>query len=222
MRSYDRNSPLIIIHVPKTAGTSCKEVYQRWFGDNLHLHYADMKDGTLPEKLNLQAMHRPGKPLAVYGHFNRLNGFGIEDYYPEVAQFVTILRHPYELHVSAYHFLRSFVLSQKKMPESEIPDLETYLTTTSLNMLNHFPRELTPENYKEIIECNFVEIGITEKLDESLHRIARKLGFDYANNVQVTNATKRTAEASDAAMAQFMEKHTLECAVYDYALSKYS
>ena len=88
-------------------------------------------------------------------------------------------------------------------------------------MLNHFPREVTQDNYKDMIEQYFIEIGVTEKLDISLARIADKLGFEYSNNVPFLNKTKRVTSVSDSVKDQFIELNPLEYEVYNFALSKY-
>jgi len=91
MRPYDPGSPLIFLHVPKTAGTSLREIFRGWFGPGLLEHYAGVHDGSLPLRHDLSALPSAGHPLAIYGHFNRRRGFGVDDDYPEVRQFVTAL-----------------------------------------------------------------------------------------------------------------------------------
>ena len=88
-------------------------------------------------------------------------------------------------------------------------------------MLNHFPREVTFDNYKDIIEEYFIEIGITERLDESMRRIGRKLGFEYTNKVEIRNSTSRDQEVPMGFLEQFMERNQLEFEVYQYCLLKF-
>ena len=102
---YDPKAPLIYIHVPKAAGTSAKQWFKRWFADGFYEHYYDEVNAILPIKRDVAALHEAEKQIVIYGHFNAKRGFGIQQYYPEVNQFVTILRDPFEAAVSEYFFL---------------------------------------------------------------------------------------------------------------------
>ena len=85
MRAYDPSLPLIAIHIPKTGGVSIQQIYKEWFGDGFLTHYKE-KGGSLPERHDLPSIQSQLTPTVVYGHFNKLRKFGIEQYYPEVEQ----------------------------------------------------------------------------------------------------------------------------------------
>lgn len=131
-----------------------------------------------------------------------------------------ILRDLYERLISQFFFLQK---NGKNFKKTGVPgvDLETYLRTNKFSFLDHFPRYVTIENYKDICEEFFVEIGITEKLDESLARIARKLGFKYEGKAPHVNKTQRDGYVPSDIKDQFYENHRLEYEVYEYALSKF-
>jgi len=218
MLNYDPRSPLIFIHVPKTAGQTVKSIAKAWFGREFYPHYFDESAGGLPPKRDFGALSHGGE-ACIYGHFNRLRGFGIEDYYPEAKQFVSILRDPLEMAISSYFYTRTRTAVWKD--QSRIPqgDLESYLTDTPLNMLNHFPRLVTPDNYKEIIEKYFIYIGNTENLLSSLQALATKLRKPLPNELPIVNATTRAEyEISTDVVTRFKEKNKLEYLVYQYAL----
>ena len=221
MRSYNKQSPLIVIHVPKAAGVSSGHIFQDWYGDQFYKHYRDESKGTMPEKLDLFALHTPENPVCLQGHFNALRGFGIEDYYPRVNQFVTILRDPFELTISHYFYTRK--VGKEWIDQSRVPkdDLVSYLKNNKPNMLNHFPRKVTLDNFKEICEEYFIEIGITEKLDESMRRIAHKLGFNYTKKVDTLNTTTRDQPTPIEFKDPFIELNRLEYEVYTYCRTRF-
>ena len=222
MKNYNRAKPLIVIHIPKAAGTSSQQMFQSWFQNNFHRHYFNETEGTKPVKIDLQSLHSYENPLILHGHFNKLRGFGVEDYYPEIDQFITILRDPFELMISHYFFVRKAGRNWKD--QSRVPgnDLRSYLENTKPNMLNHFPREMTLNNYKDIIEEYFIEVGISEKLADSLERIAGKLGFEFdQDQLEELNKTERDQDVPQSFREQFIELNRLEFAVYEYALSRY-
>jgi len=220
MKNYDKNQPLIVIHIPKAAGSSAKQVFKRWYGDGLLEHYFNEHAGELPAKRDLAGLHSVEHPVAVYGHFNRLRGFGIEDYYPEINQFVTIMRDPFESAISNYFFIRKnggAWLDQSRVP---VADIRNFLAETPPNILNHFPREVTRSNYREQIEEFFVEIGITESIEESLRRIAGKLGMPFESNwLPFVNSTERDQPHPEDVRSEYVERYPLEFEVYDYVAS---
>ncbi len=223
MREYNPTQPLIVIHIPKTAGASAEAIFRGWFGSGFLRHYFNPVEGEMPQKYDLSKIHSSEKPVVLYGHFNKLRHFGVEDYYPEVSQFITILRDPFEQLVSSYFFRRK--VGDKYKDQSRVPrgELRDYIRNTKPNMLNQFPQEVTIDNYQEMIETQFIEIGITEYLDESIRRIARKLNKEYdSTTLKRVNVTERDQEVPYELREEFMEKNQFEYTIYQYALSKFT
>ena len=222
MKQYDPDLPLFMIHIPKTGGASVLECIKDWFGDGLLLHYYDDVNGKMPEKYDLARVHSRETPVMLYGHFNKNRHFGIPDYYPEASQFISILRDPFEQMISGYYFTRRVGVAWKDKSRIPQADIGEFLRNTRSGMLHQFPVEVTMENYQEVIENNFIEIGITEHLDESLRRIAAKLGKPYdSKTLKHLNISKRDENVPYELKGEFMAKNPLEYAVYNYALSKY-
>jgi len=223
LRQYDRNQPLIVIHIPKAAGTTSGRIFQNWFGDGFLRHYFNEPTGEAPKKYNLFKMHSITRPVLLHGHFNKLRNFGVEDYYPEIKQFITILRDPFELTISRYFYSRknrANWIDQTRIPKIEI---SKFLLKEKPNMLNHFPREITMDNYKEVIEEFFIDIGIAEHLNDSMKKIAYKLGLPYDSTLLGHyNATERNQEVPKKIRDVFIENNQLEFAVYNYALKKHN
>ena len=224
MKIYDPTLALIVIHMPKTAGTSVQALYKSWFSDGLLLHYYNEAEGRMPIKYDIAGMHSKTTPLAIYGHFNKSRGFGVEQYYPEIQLFVTILRDPFERAVSGYFYLRKQAQNykdQSRLPKNSLRDT---LLDSRASLTNQFPRETTLDNYKEIIESLFIEVGVTEYLDESLARIAKKLNKSYdPESLQHLNATERDlSEIPYELKEEFMETKSLDYAIYNYVLAKYT
>ncbi|MFN3313577.1 MAG: hypothetical protein ACK46Q_08930 [Hyphomonas sp.] len=215
MIDYDRNKPLIFIHIPKTAGISLRTVFETWYGEGLLRHYANEQSGMFPEVIDLDDAEKKGQPVCLYGHFNRLRGFGIPGRYDGVTQFVTILRDPLEQSVSRYFYVRKSGGNWKDKSRVPQGDLETFLREDKPTLLIHFPAILTLDNYKDVIEEKFIAVGTTEKLSESMQLISRRLGFPY-QDVPRLNVTERDQTISDAIGDDFRARHRLEYEVYDY------
>lgn len=222
MRQYNSHKPLIFIHIPKAAGTSTQVIFRSWFKHGFYKHYYNEKKGTLPKKHTFHLRQLLRRQTLIYGHFNSTRKFGIEDYYPDVKQFITILRSPLELAISSYFYVRANSKKwkdQSGVPKESLPD---YICATKVNMLNNFPRKVTLSNYKEIIEKYFIYIGIVEQLEDSLRMIAYSLGKTFnASLLPHTNVTERDQAIGDNAKALFMEQHKLEYLVYEYAKERH-
>lgn len=220
MRRYDPTEALIFIHVPKTAGQSVFAVVRDWFGGRVCRHYYDEANRQLPVWHDLRARDAP---RMVFGHFNRNRGFGIEDYYPEAMQFVTLLRDPLAMHISRYFYTRRKAPGWHETGRGEMPeDLGTFIETGHLNMLEHFPRAMTAANWRYEIETRFVDIGCVETLEASLARIARRLGQKVPDGAlpRKNAGPDQRLDIPEETRRRFRERWPLEHAVYDYARSR--
>lgn len=221
MRSYDPTKPLIFSHIPKTAGISVQRIAQGWFGENLLLHY---RAGAMPERHDTEAPPLPGRPVVIYGHFNHQRNFGMSHYYPEIDQFVTILRDPWERVISGYFFRRR--PKQNVMhPKFQSLSLEEYLENWPYEdpdmgppVNNFLPQPCTLATWREIMERHCVAIGTTEDLVGSLTRMAERLGVDFdPGSLEHRNAAARTREIPEHLKPAFIRRNVLEYALYDYA-----
>lgn len=224
MRKYEKKKPLIAIHLPKSGGTSFGKILRQWYSPKLYFFYGNNIKGKIPKKVRLKKFfsNQFREGICIYGHFNKSRGFGIKKYYPEVDQFITIIREPFEMAVSEYFFLRKVGKDCKvkwSIPEN---DIETYLTSCTPNMLNHFPCDLTMDNYKDLLEEHFIHIGMTEDMVTSVRIIAEKLGFSFAQNIETFNTTERTQRVPYELKKDFMERHPVEYAVYEFAKANYN
>lgn len=219
MKRFDPEKPLIFIHVPKTAGMSVQEIFRGWFGSGLIRHYFNEVAGTPPQRDPRFERHDRTDAVCVYGHFNRNRAFGVTDTYPDATQFITLLRDPFEMACSAYFFTRKVGANWKDTSRVPQADLITYLAENAPNMLNHFPRVVTKANYRDVIDEYFVEIGLTERLAESMARIATALGRNFdPSSLARLNVTKRDMATLDLGelRARYRAAHPLEFTVYDH------
>lgn len=217
--AYDPTAPLIFVHIPKAGGVSCRAVFDAWFGPNLYPHYFRPKGDGLPPQRDFSRLVREGTPSVIYGHFNKHRDFGVEQYYPEASQFMTILRDPLEMHISRFFYAGRVEKKGRKIFDA--PDnksLEDFVKTGHLNMLEHFPRQVTMSNYRDIIEEYFLHIGFLDRLDESLNHMAKILNKPSVDTkIPHLNASARTHSVSAEIEQVFREKHELEYSVYTHA-----
>ena len=225
---YLCNKPLISIHIPKCGGTSFSEVLKKWFGERLYKHYFDEKKNIRPGRHELKkGMFRRvfKEGICIHGHFNKERQIGVMDYYPEVDQFITILRDPFEIAISNYFYVKkmgenSFRNGKPCRLDEHYKSINEYMKNRKSYLLNFMPYEMTMDSYKDVIEKYFVYIGIVEDLQTSINILAERLSFSPIQ-VNRLNISGRSEAILNDIKEEFMENNKLEYAIYNYALRIY-
>jgi hypothetical protein len=222
MRIYSPHLPLISLHIPKCAGQSFREALEYWFKDRFFIHYYQQRN-SLPPKHPL----KPG--VCIHGHFNRTRGFGIMDYYPEIDQFITVLRDPLEAAISNYFFwktrARAIQLKTGIITEGGEQDYRNiddfFLKRPRSTMLDFMPDEMTEDNFKNIIETKFVWIGLVENFQAHVDVLARAIGVPTVT-VNYLNRSNRDEELSGDLRNDFLKNNALEYSIYKYVAGRNS
>lgn len=233
MKRYDPKKPLISIHIPKCGGTSFSEVLKRWFGRGYLEHYHDERRNKHPQRYNLfQDPYRKHfiPNICIHGHFNNERGNGAERYYPAVDQYITIIRDPFELHLSAYFFRKRREKENKGSvywggePHPIIANnwsLGDYLRECKKScLLSFFPPEISTENYRKILEERYIYIGLTKDLQGTVAGLANILGFPSLP-VSEKNISEREEPIPPGAMEEFIENNRLEMSIYEYVVNQF-
>lgn len=227
MKAYNPELPLISIHIPKCAGTSFYDVLKSWYQKNLYRHYFNEKWNLAPRKHSLYSgiFNKQLKSgVCIHGHFNHARNIGVSDYYPEVNQFITVVRDPFDLHLSNYFYLKKLsqnnhVYRAKKQNEvlAKGWTLQDYLENMRNSLIPLFmPSEVNQDNYQTVLDEQFIAIGISEHLQDSVDLLAKKLGFS-SQQVPVSNQSKWDEEVPEGAREFFEENNPLAIGIYDYA-----
>lgn len=230
---YDAGSPLFSVHIPKCAGSSLGEVLRNWFTPRGYFtHYFDEVRNAPPQDHRLWNADVPSRdfPICVHGHFNRARGYGVEHYYPQARQLITVIREPFEMKVSNYYYvLESARLGAGGAKRSGAAhpiiaqswDLTTYLREDiSSHLLNFMPAHLNANNYKEVLESFFLYVGISERMETVVRELGQLLGFPETT-VPIVNAAARAGDVDDFQRELFREHNTLACAIYDYISARF-
>ena len=78
------------------------------------------------------------------------------------------------------------------------------------------PPNITLNNYQQVLEKQFLYIGISERLQNSVDILAQQLGFSSIE-VPQTNVSERTETLPEGAREEFEENNLLEISIYKYA-----
>lgn len=228
MREYDKGKPLISIHVPKCGGTSLTRVLRTWFGKRFYRHYFDEKNVRMPPRHRTKGAllrWRFRSHVCIHGHFNKARGMGATEYYPESEQFITILRDPFEAALSNYFYgikmgRGRFRDGVQLSTTDQFKDIADYFRQRRSYFLDYLPCEMTPDDYREILDRDFVYIGILEDMQTSINTLARKLGFPSAE-AGYENISERREDVPKELREEFRSNHELEYAIYEFALQNY-
>lgn len=172
-------------HIPKCAGTSVIRLLKHWFGPKYHkLNQDETQDIVLP-RVDTQDEHGKWLPnvKCIHGHFNHGRGYGLPYFYPEVDQYFTILRDPFDLVCSMYFFVKGrsirgefWFRGEQIDIRDQFPTVESYIDSYPYWLFDHLPRNLTIANYREQINEKFVYIGVFEDLQTSIANLGKVLG----------------------------------------------
>jgi hypothetical protein len=219
VRDYSPAEALISLHIPKTAGTAFAEVLADWFpSPRLKLHYR--KDDVLPVKHTLLGGD------CIHGHFNIARGFGVPQYYPEATQFVTFMREPFDRMLSLWFF------SARPRPQEgrvgihrAVEDFGSWIESraeaqrsgqNASSFLWQLPHALQGTSIQRMIDEEFVFIGLTDRMQQSVLALSRKLGVTEIA-APVANVTVRQ-EGDYTCWRPFVERHFAdEYDVYEIA-----
>ena len=177
MIPYDPSQRLVSLHIPKTGGTSFTKVLEQWFGDRIYLHYPD-----LPHLTRL-APNQPG--LLAHGHFNIDKAMGLKDSYPDANQFMTVMRDPFERMISLWLYLNRQTRSGHTSAIDGFRSFDHWFGTleeqAAINpggtgFLRNFPKPVTAQNAAHVFDDQFVAVGLTHRLQETVDRFAERLG----------------------------------------------
>lgn len=184
-RVYDPAAPLIFTHIPKCAGTSFIRVLRFWFREAYcHLIQDETKDIKLPKVtvFNEDGSFRQDIKC-IHGHFNHQRGYGLPDHYPEVKQYITIMRDPFDIVVSMYFFFKGksirgefFNRGEQIDVRDRFPTVEHYVRNYPDWLYDHFPQNICLNNYQEQIRKRFIYIGLFEDMQTSIDVLAAIFG----------------------------------------------
>jgi hypothetical protein len=154
---------ILSIHIPKTAGTTFRELLQRHFREAICLHYYHPMDYT-------------GRPLSevpsvvecIHGHFGAQKFLSC--YFD--ADLVTWLRDPIERVVSEYEHLK-----RSPDPDSGLSQLISRGASLIEFAEHPYARDTQTRYFDGVDAARFAFVGVSEKFDLELERFQEVTGI---------------------------------------------
>lgn len=229
MKKYDPSKPVVYTHIPKCAGTSVVRLLKHWFGDNYHkLNQDETKDIILPR---VETQDADGNWLpnvrCIHGHFNHGRGYGLPYFYPEIDQYFTILRDPFDLVCSMYFFAKGrsirgefWFKGEQVDIRDQFPTIAHYVQSHPYWLFDHLPQNLTMANYQTRLRDTFVYVGVFEDLQTSINNLGKILEKPQWK-LPLTNTSTYDEMVPENLRKQFYRDYPLLERIYQFALDTY-
>jgi len=218
---------LIFLHIPKTAGTTLNRIIE-WQYSPLSIFTIDpLGIRATPERFETFSEQRRRKLRVVRGHMV----YGIHEFLPQGATYITMLRDPVARLLSAYSFaLRRPLNPMRRKLKRERLGVEAFVRLTP-NRQNLQCRVLAGvkdvtcdqrvlDIAKENITKSFSVVGLCERFEESLILVAKAFGWEipYYENRKVSKV-RPALEPSVVNMIQEYNRFDME--LYEFARKRF-
>ncbi|MDX2186054.1 MAG: sulfotransferase family 2 domain-containing protein [Opitutaceae bacterium] len=200
---------IISIHIPRTAGTTFREIASERLGGRLVHHYYRLMDHQMhpieeiPADAEMIHGHvRPTQMLALYPH----------------AALVTWLREPVARLISEYRFFRDHP------DDANVLSKLVHAGGTFMDFVEHPGAVNRMTWYLDGLPLKrFSFIGITEIFDQELDRLERTLGLSFRRYHKVNQSSTSQVDLSVSERAHVEAINVADCRLYrscmDLALS---
>lgn len=196
---------IISVHIPRTAGTSFRELLAEKFGTRLLHHYYHLMDHQM---LPIEAVSQDAE--CIHGHFPATF---FRTAFPHAA-LVTWVRRPLDRLISEYRFLtvspdENNVLSQMIQNGASIVEFAEHPANANrmVSYMNGVPL------------ASFAFVGISEFYNEELDRLERLTGMRLRKHHRVNSGPSSVNEVLSEKEAEYIRSlNTLDEHLYDRCL----
>jgi hypothetical protein len=217
---------VIFLHVPKTAGTTLNRLIE-WEYPLFEIYSID------PVFFKWSASHLWQLPVRRLKRTRMFKGhmlFGLHKVLPQRATYITVLREPVDRVISAFYFMRSYILhplywklrrenwtledfvrhSRRENVQSKILAGGEYNSPCTKEVF---------EQAKENVFGHFSVVGLSERFEESLALMKLRFGWKLQrySRFNVTRARPRKRDLPQSTLDLIVEKNSFDLALYECA-----
>jgi hypothetical protein len=229
--SINMDEKIIFLHIPKTAGTSLRQLIQNVYPGKqcLPLYYPWPYQPAVIEEIKAKSLDAK----ILYGH----TLFGLHEPLDIQAQYVTFLRNPIDRVISFYNHnachsnaeyyatIQRGVSLLKLLKGEKAPQTNNLMTRV---IAPYKPNDLLDddrvlEQAIENIEKHFCFVGLVEKMTDSVELLGKKLGWTSSYDIPFLNAVpkKHIAQVDPQTKAALEKYNRLDILLYQYVSQKF-
>jgi hypothetical protein len=231
------DATLILVHIPKTAGTTLAIILLDWFGKDAGRAVSGWHEGRAA--FSAEPVESRVSPRVVYGH----QAFGLHEHIPKPCEYLTFLRDPVARVISHYYHVRSESthylhrrVTRLDMPIEEYvenPFRTAELDNAQVRMLaspsleryqavGEAKRSLL-ESAKDNLEQAFCFVGLTERFDESMVAMSDLLGWNRVPTYLPArvSSNKSRGDISERVRSRVREVNHLDVELYEHVRQRF-
>ena len=225
-RAVAAEEAVIFLHVPKTAGTTLNRLIE-WEYPFFEMYSVD------PVFFRWSASHLwqlPARRLKRTRMFKGHMLFGLHKILPQPATYITVLRDPIDRVISAFYFMRSYVLHPLYWKfKRENWTLEDFVRRSPRENVQskilagaEYNSPCTDEVFeqaKENLFGHFSVVGLSERFEESLALMKLRFGWklQHYSSFNVTHARPKKRDLPQSTLDLIVEKNSFDLALYQWA-----
>ena len=225
-RAAAAEEAVIFLHVPKTAGTTLNRLIE-WEYPLFEIYSID------PVFFRWSASHLwrlPGRRLKKTRMFKGHMLFGLHEILPQPATYITVLRDPIDRVMSAFYFMRSYMLHplywKFRREQWTIEDFVRRLPRENVQCKilagAEYEKPCTAEiceKAKENLVRYFSVVGLSERFEESLALMKLRFGWKLQrySSFNVTRTRPRKADIPQSTLDLIEDKNAFDISLYNCA-----
>lgn len=224
---------VIFLHIPKTAGSTLQTILKQQYELNEIFYVKNFKPEPLDELSKMPETQR--KKIKIFtGHMY----FGLHEFLPQPSTYITIIRNPIERVISHYchvirrgcdHHLHQTVTSHNMSIKDYVcSGVTTEINNGQVRLLSGIPGmnssyaecpDTMLETAKKNLQKHFSIIGLTERFDETLILLQKKVGWrlPFYCKQNVNHKKLRKEEISKDTLDCIVKFNELDMELYEYA-----
>lgn len=227
---------VIFMHLPKTGGTTLTRILEREYPAQHRFPLGAIVQKKIEEFKKLSPARRD-KIHLLYGHM----AYGLHEYFPQGARYITVLRDPVERVISFYYFVRD--QSQHYLHDfsnQDATDLKSFLESQATIVVDNFqvrllsgawehvPYGAITRDHLEVAKRNLREevavVGLTERFDETLLLLKDAFGWrqPWHKPQNVTRGRPKQSDLLPEIREAIVEYNRFDVELYDYAKSLFA